>query len=630
MRIRVIQVIIGLITFILTFLYTQAGEFIIQENEIGFCSVDGSIMTSVEGYTGDGYADTDRGVGKSISWNVDAEKAVTCYLKWRYGNGGGSGDRPAKLLLNGIVAIDTVNFPHTLTWTNWTISDSVAVDLVTGSNNIRIEAYSVDGLGNYDYMIVNGEGITPSACIPLYRLNVSQNDHTAGIVSFEPIQEYYAEGTVVTIRAESYPGYFFQSWSGDETSADSVFTFSIKKNTDIIAIFLPDGTKMDENLVGYASVQDDKGTPYLVTGGGLGDSIHVTSISELQTYLGSSDPYIVTFSETFTGTETIKIKSNKTLLGIGNQAHLQGIELQVDEAQNVIIKNVIVSHVTPQDAVEINGASKNIWIDHCEFYSDKEHGTEYYDGLLDIKNESSFITVSWSYFHDHYKTILISSGDQQVADSLIRVTFHHNYFDNCESRLPSIRFGKAHIFNNYYKNCGTAINSRMGACVRIEKNFFNAVGTAVMMEYSPEKGYVELIDNFFGRSTYAQSPTCLLEIPYEYQHILDDKMDLPRLIAGDVVSINRQKQLPLEYSLTSYPNPFNPTTKISFKIPTTTIVQLEIFNILGSKVATLVNQRLIPGKYQVDFDGTTFSSGVYLYRLSTSDQSIMKKMTLIK
>lgn len=142
MRIRVIHIFIGLITFILTFLYTQAGEIIIQENEIGFCSVDGSIMTSVEGYTGDGYADTDRGVGKSISWNIDAEKEVTCYLKWCYGNGGGSGDRPAKLLLNGIVAIDTVNFPHTLTWTNWTISDSLAIGLMAGSNNIRIEAYS--------------------------------------------------------------------------------------------------------------------------------------------------------------------------------------------------------------------------------------------------------------------------------------------------------------------------------------------------------------------------------------------------------------------------------------------------------------------------------------------------------
>jgi pectate lyase len=630
MRIRVIRLVTAFITFILSFLYMQAGEIIIQENKIGFCSVDGSIMTSVEGYTGDGYADTDRGVGKSISWNVDAEIAVTCYLRWRYGNGGGSGDRPAKLLLNGIVAIDTVNFPHTLTWTNWTISDSVEVDLVAGSNNIRIEAYSADGLGNYDYMIINGESITPSVCIPLYKLNVGQNDQTAGTVSFEPIQEYYAEGTVITLRAESYQGYFFQSWSGDETSADSVFTFPIKRNTKVIAIFLTYGTKMDENLVGYASVQDDKGTPYLVTGGGLGDSVHVTSISELQTYLVNPDPYIVTFSKTFIGTETIKIKSNKTLLGIGNLAHLQGIELQVDEAQNVIIKNVIVSHVTPQDAIEINGASKNIWIDHCEFYSDKEHGTEYYDGLLDIKNESSFITVSWSHFHDHYKTILISSGDQQVADSLIRVTFHHNYFDNCESRLPSIRFGKAHIFNNYYKNCSTAINSRMGACVRIEKNFFNAVGTAVMMEYSQEKGNVELIDNYFGSSTYAQSPTCLLNIPYQYQHILDDEMDLPGLIAGDVVSIDQQRQLPRTYSLTSYPNPFNPITKITFTIPITSIVRLEIFNIMGSKVATLVNQRLFPGQYQIDFNGATLSSGLYLYRLSTIDQSIMKKMILLK
>jgi hypothetical protein len=48
-----------------------AQELIIQENELGFCNVDGNIMTSVQGYTGSGYADTDFGVGKSISWQIN-------------------------------------------------------------------------------------------------------------------------------------------------------------------------------------------------------------------------------------------------------------------------------------------------------------------------------------------------------------------------------------------------------------------------------------------------------------------------------------------------------------------------------------------------------------------------------
>ena len=612
--------------------FTQAvaDQIIIQENQLGFCSVDGSIMTSVDGYTGEGYADTDRGVGKSISWSVSTPTAGTYHLRWRYGNGGGSGDRPARLLINSVVQIDTVNFPHTGTWTNWTISDSVAVQFSVGINEIRIEAYSVDGLGNYDYLIVLGEGMSPAECIPSYILTVGQNDPAGGNVSFEPVQDYYPEGTEVTVSASPNQGYFFQSWSGDETSTDPIFTFPIRKNTELTAIFLPEGTVMDTNLTGYATVQDDRGTPYLVIGGVLGDSLHASTLEEMQNYLNSTGPLTVTFSDHFIGTQEIKITSHKTLLGLGDHAHLQGIGLRINGARNVIVKHVTVSHVTPQDAVEINGASKNIWIDHCEFYSDRDHGQDYYDGLLDIKNESSFITVSWCTFHDHEKTILISSGDQAVADSVIRATFHHNYFYNCSSRLPSIRFGKAHIFNNYYKNCNTAINSRMGACVRIEKNYFRGVGTAVMMEYSMEKGGVELIDNYFGTSVYATEPSCVLDIPYEYILYLNETADIPFIVAGDIVPINEKIYLPYTFSLSNYPNPFNAKTIIRFTIPKPAQLTLKIFSVNGQEIIILADKKFTPGEHTIQWNAENNATGIYLYQIRTSEYVKTKKMILLK
>ena len=149
------------------------------------------------------------------------------------------------------------------------------------------------------------------------------------------------------------------------------------------------------------------------------------------------------------------------------------------------------------DEIEINGGARNVWIDNCELFTDRDHddSEDYYDGLLDIKNESSFITVSWCYLHDHNKGVLISSGDDSFQDSVQRITFHHNYFYNCNSRLPSIRFGKAHIFNNFYENNNTAVNTRMNACVRVEKNYFLNTGIGVGMLYSPIPGSVELIDN---------------------------------------------------------------------------------------------------------------------------------------
>jgi hypothetical protein len=204
-----LKMIISLMVIFMLAAVSIAQEFIIQENETGFCAVDGAIMTSVGGFTGDGYADTDRGVGKSISWNINARSSKTAYLQWRYGNGGGSGDRPAKLLINNNVVIDTVNFAHTGEWTNWTISDSTAVTLTPGSNNIRLEAYSVDGLGNYDYMIVHGRNIIPAECIPQYVLHVSANDLAGGSVSFEPLLDYYPQGIEVTVHASAGAGYFF-------------------------------------------------------------------------------------------------------------------------------------------------------------------------------------------------------------------------------------------------------------------------------------------------------------------------------------------------------------------------------------------------------------------------------------
>ena len=85
----------------------------------------------------------------------------------------------------------------------------------------------------------------------------------------------------------------------------------------------------------------------------------------------------------------------------------------------------------------------------------------------------------------------------------------------------------------------------------------------------------------------------------------------------------------------NYPNPFNPSTKISFSLPQQANVQLEVFNLLGQKITTLVNQKMNAGKHTIDFNASDLAGGVYLYSLKAQDNngvvtSITKKMTLIK
>jgi len=107
--------------------------------------------------------------------------------------------------------------------------------------------------------------------------------------------------------------------------------------------------------------------------------------------------------------------------------------------------------------------------------------------------------------------------------------------------------------------------------------------------------------------------------------------------------ININSEIPKEYKLSqNYPNPFNPATKIRFSLPNPSEggainAQLVIFDILGREVATLVNEQLKPGTYEVDFDGTKLTSGIYFYVLKTDASTPLstgftatKKMLMVK
>ena len=88
---------------------------------------------------------------------------------------------------------------------------------------------------------------------------------------------------------------------------------------------------------------------------------------------------------------------------------------------------------------------------------------------------------------------------------------------------------------------------------------------------------------------------------------------------------------PTEYSLEqNYPNPFNPSTKISWQSPVGSWQSLKVFDLLGNEIATLVNEYREAGRYEINFDASLLSSGVYIYKLQAGDFLQVRKMTLIK
>jgi len=122
--------------------------------------------------------------------------------------------------------------------------------------------------------------------------------------------------------------------------------------------------------------------------------------------------------------------------------------------------------------------------------------------------------------------------------------------------------------------------------------------------------------------SYDDSSTYKLEPLYTYDLVLNTE-------AVD------QAVVPEGYALGNYPNPFNPTTRISFRIPEDQAVRLVIYNQLGQVVNTLLDQPLTAGEYQLVWRGLNqagkpVASGLYFYRLLAGDQQLVRKMTYLK
>jgi fibronectin type 3 domain-containing protein len=134
----------------------------IQENEIGFCGVDGSIDNNNAGFTGDGFANTTNGIGYGVDYSVNILTAGTYTFTWRYANG--SSARPGNLKINGTTQVSGINFPATGGWTTWTTTAAVEVTLTAGVKEIRLEATTSGGLANIDYMQVEGPNLEAASC----------------------------------------------------------------------------------------------------------------------------------------------------------------------------------------------------------------------------------------------------------------------------------------------------------------------------------------------------------------------------------------------------------------------------------------------------------------------------------
>jgi predicted GH43/DUF377 family glycosyl hydrolase len=138
-------------------------------------------------------------------------------------------------------------------------------------------------------------------------------------------------------------------------------------------------------------------------------------------------------------------------------------------------------------------------------------------------------------------------------------------------------------------------------------------------------------------SGWVEAPTVIIIDSLYFMYYFDSTWSFTNLATAPVtgppvfVADNEDKKIPAGFNLKqNYPNPFNPTTTIEFSLPKPSSVTLEVYNILGEKVATLVSENLSAGTYQYIWEASGLPNGVYFYRIEIDQYMLVKKALLVK
>lgn len=303
------------------------------------------------------------------------------------------------------------------------------------------------------------------------------------------------------------------------------------------AVTVPAGTaaenaptpRAETSPTGFAAVAalGQNGT----TGGAGGPTVTATTTEQFLEYIDTTGPLVIRVQGTIDITSKQGVRPNKTIVGVGSSAVVNGGGLDFYRSYNVIVRNIRFTNAE-DDAVNVGQESHHIWIDHNEFVAPV-------DGAVDIVRGAQYVTVSWNWFNKTDKSMLLGHSDANGSQDTgkLKVSIHHNFFDGSRQRHPRVRFGEpVHVYNNYYKgNAVYGVASTMNAGVLVEGNYFDAVPHPC---YSAggydESGPGRLVqrDNAFAGAGVGACETngTVTEPRTHYAYSLDPAADVPTLV----------------------------------------------------------------------------------------------------
>lgn len=358
-----------------------------------------------------------------------------------------------------------------------------------------------------------------------------------------------------------------------------------------VTLSMSEASAATGSATGYAT--QNGGT----TGGAGGQTVRATTGTQIHAALcsraASNTPITIEVEGTINHGNTTKVSgdscntaagvielkqiSNVTLVGVGSGAVFDQLGIHIRESSNVIIQNVTVRNVKKSgsptsnggDAIGMESDVRNVWVDHATLLASGGE-SEGYDGLFDMKDNTQYVTLSYSILRNSGRGGLIGSSESDLSNGY--VTFHHNRYENIDSRAPLLRGGTAHAYNNHYVSLNeSGINSRAGAKAKVDNNYFEDSKDVLGTFYTDQRGYWQVSGNVFDNVTWSSPGTenypagpnpqsnTTVSIPYSYS--LDAAACVP-----DVVSRTAGAGTGLKVSdgncsaQTPTPTPTTPTT----------------------------------------------------------------------
>jgi pectate lyase len=269
--------------------------------------------------------------------------------------------------------------------------------------------------------------------------------------------------------------------------------------------------------------------------------VTVSTAAEFLDFISRPGPYVIRVNGLIALPAGMhNVTSHKSLIGVGAYSGITGAGLNIGDpvsdattpppgggVHNVIIRNMIFRD-SPDDAINVQMFAHHVWIDHNEL-------SDCYDGLIDIKRGSDYVTVSWNHTHHHTKNMLLGHSDTNGAQDIgrLKVTYHHNWFDDTPQRNPRVRFGEpVHVFNNYYfSNSDVGVACQANAGCLVEGNYFEDVEEPMTIRYSGPTGrMVERNNVFVGTTGKPVVGGSVVDPASYYSYTLDNPADVKAIV----------------------------------------------------------------------------------------------------